>query len=163
MYKTGDLVRFLPNLELECLGRIDFQVKIRGFRIEPGEIEAVFDEQTSVRVSVVVAYPDASGEQALAAYFVPEQFEDATQIGAIREHLRSKLPAYMMPSAIIPLETMPLTPNGKIDRKALPVPTDSDAAQMSEDYVEPRNDFEISLTAVWQRVRSLSGSRIPKV
>ncbi|MFF7459704.1 amino acid adenylation domain-containing protein, partial [Kitasatospora sp. NPDC008115] len=121
MYRTGDLVRWNRDGELEYLGRSDDQVKIRGFRIEPGEIEAVLQEQPGISQAVVIARRDQPGGARLVAYAVP-----VTTAGfsaeRIREHLRAVLPAHMVPAAVVALDRMPMTPNGKIDRRALPAP-----------------------------------------
>src|SRR5437762_2304255 len=126
MYKTGDLGRWLPDGNIEFLGRTDFQVKIRGYRIELGEIEARLAEYPGVREAVVIAREDRSGEKRLVGYYVCEEVSDASQamVGAeqLRGHLAGKLPEYMVPAAYVRLETLPLTMNGKLDRKALPEP-----------------------------------------
>src|SRR6185437_6847055 len=118
LYKTGDLCRYLPDGNIEYLGRLDQQVKIRGFRIELGEIEAVLGGHPAVRESVVVAREDVPGEKALAAYLVVREGMAPT-VTELREHLLKQLPDYMVPAAFVELAKLPLTPNGKIDRKAL--------------------------------------------
>ncbi|MEO0489403.1 MAG: amino acid adenylation domain-containing protein, partial [Cyanobacteria bacterium J06659_2] len=120
LYKSGDLARYLPDGNLEYLGRIDHQVKLRGFRIELGEIEAVLNRHNQVQQSVVVLREDSPGDKRLIAYFVGD---DTLEKEYLYIHLKAQLPDYMVPSAIMPLASLPLTPNGKIDRQALPAPT----------------------------------------
>ncbi|HWP42254.1 MAG TPA: amino acid adenylation domain-containing protein, partial [Blastocatellia bacterium] len=121
LYKTGDLARWTAGGELEYLGRIDHQVKVRGFRIEPGEIESVLSQHPAVREAVVVAREDASGSIALVGYVVCESGATPT-ITELRSHIKEKLPEYMVPSALVLLDRLPMTPNGKIDRARLPEP-----------------------------------------
>ncbi|MDV3438226.1 non-ribosomal peptide synthase/polyketide synthase [Pseudomonas otitidis] len=145
LYRTGDLARQREDGVIEYAGRIDHQVKIRGLRIELGEIEARLQEQDAVREAVVVAADGPSGKQ-LVAYLVPEQ---ADALDAIKAHLAAVLPDYMVPSQWVLLERMPLSPNGKLDRKALPKP---DMAQSNRDYVAPESELEQRLAAIWQEV-----------
>jgi thioesterase domain-containing protein/acyl carrier protein len=169
LYKTGDLVRWLPDGNLEYLGRIDLQVKVRGFRIELGEIENALNSHAQVNDAVVLAKDGASGDKRLIAYVVPVvSNEDASLVAqdeseaaivarhalieGLRQHLGRTLQDYMVPAAFVLLDSLPLTPNGKIDRKALPEP---DAAQQQAAYVAPRNDLEQQLCAVWQEVLGL--------
>jgi len=146
VYRTGDLARWRPDGSLECLGRADHQVKVRGFRIELGEVEAALARHPSVREAAVVAREDAAGEKALAAYVVPG--EGMPPVAAIRKWLLGVLPEYMIPSTIATLDAMPLTPNGKVDRNALPEP-DSGRADQGATYVPPRGPVEDALVEIW--------------
>src|ERR687886_88576 len=120
LYKTGDKARYLSDGNIEFLGRIDNQVKIRGFRIELGEIEAALTSHPAVRETVVIVREDIPGDKRLVAYIVPIQVPPTYR--ELRHFLLQKLPDYMVPNAIVVLSTMPLTPNGKVDRRALPEP-----------------------------------------
>ncbi|HEU5373874.1 MAG TPA: amino acid adenylation domain-containing protein [Ktedonobacteraceae bacterium] len=153
LYRTGDLARFLPTGELEHLGRLDYQVKIRGFRIELGEIEAVLSEHSSVRQAVVVAREDTPGNKLLVAYIVLADGEAPT-ITTLRGFLKERLPDYMVPAAFIPLDKMPLTPNNKIDRRALPAP-DASSRLQGEEFVAPRTPTEEQLAAIWAELLGL--------
>ncbi|MER2370200.1 amino acid adenylation domain-containing protein [Photorhabdus laumondii] len=144
VYKTGDLARYTTEGSLVYLGRNDYQVKLRGHRIELGEIEQVINLFPQITRSVVVALNDQQTQQYLAGYVVAEQQID---IDALRQHLEQKLPAYMLPRAIIQLETLPLTLNNKIDRKALPTPQDSDIAVKAS--TPPIGETEAALAAIW--------------
>jgi amino acid adenylation domain-containing protein len=145
IYKSGDLVRWLPGGELEYLGRIDHQVKIRGFRIEPGEIESRLSGYEGIEEAVVISKEDEKGDKYLCAYFVAG---DEVSIPGLREYLPGYLPEYMVPSYFIRLEKIPLTPNGKLDRKALPGP----GFKSGEDYTAPRNEVEKKLVEIWSEV-----------
>jgi hypothetical protein len=122
LYRTGDRVRYLSNGNLEFLGRVDHQVKIHGFRVEPGEIESVLRGHVAIDQAVVVLHHDRHGENRLAAYVVCEEKSVAPSNGELREYVRQKLPAYMVPAAIVQVSAIPLTANGKIDRNGLPEP-----------------------------------------
>src|SRR5690349_14019028 len=122
LYRSGDLVRRLPNGDIEYLGRIDQQVKIRGYRIELGEIEAALNQHEAVRDDAVIVREDAPGEKRLVSYLVPAG-SAALEVEGLREFLRLKLPDYMIPSAFVVLQEIPLTPNGKVDRRKLPAPS----------------------------------------
>lgn len=150
LYKTGDLARYLPDGNIEYLGRIDHQVKIRGFRIELGEIEAILSQHPSVHSVVVTAIVDTLGTQRLVAYIVP-QLSTAPTVSELRQFLRAKLPEYMVPSAIVMLESLPLTPNGKVDRRALPTP-DTNNFSVQADFVPPLDIVEHKLTEIWAEV-----------
>jgi acyl-coenzyme A synthetase/AMP-(fatty) acid ligase len=147
MYWTGDLARYRPDGVIEFLGRVDQQVKIRGYRIELGEIEALLDGHPGVRMSAVVLREDTPGDQRLVAYVVPEG--DAPTDAALRGRLREGLPEYMLPGRFISLARMPLTPNGKIDRKALPAPKDSAPATRGA-MVPPANELERAIAQCWE-------------
>ncbi|HEU4562474.1 MAG TPA: amino acid adenylation domain-containing protein [Longimicrobium sp.] len=147
MYRTGDLGRVLPDGDLECLGRMDHQVKVRGFRVEPGEIETVLMAHPAVREAAVVAWDDR-GEKRLAAYVVSDGAHPSAS--ELREHVRSHLPEYMVPDAMTFLDELPHTPNGKVDRLALPEPHPDRAA--SGEYVPPRTADEAALARIWAEV-----------
>jgi len=149
LYRTGDSARYRPDGQLEYLGRHDRQVKIRGFRIEIGEIEAALNGHPQVRESAVIVREDVPGEKRLVAYVVGDATEP-TEVGEIREALRQKLPDYMMPSSLVLLETMPLTSNGKIDRRALAA-TDR-ARATNQEFVAPRNSVERKLAEIWSEL-----------
>ena len=149
VYRTGDLARFLPDGSIECLGRIDHQVKLRGFRIELGEIEAVLTESPAVSEAVVIAREDVPGEKRLVAYLVLAPAPQAT--ADLRSHLRSRLPDYMVPSVFVFLDTLPLTANGKVDRKALPLP-EAERSNVAGAFVAPRTDLEQRVSLVWKDI-----------
>ena len=146
LYKTGDLGRYLPDGNIEFLGRTDFQVKIRGFRIELGEIEAQLAEYPGVREAVVVALEDVAGEKRLVGYYTADSSAEVS-VEALRAHLLSLLPEYMVPAAYVPLESLPLTSNGKLDRKALPAP--DGGAYASRAYEAPADEIEKALASIW--------------
>ncbi|MBE4753769.1 AMP-binding protein, partial [Corallococcus sp. ZKHCc1 1396] len=146
LYRTGDKVRWLDNGELEYLGRVDFQLKLRGFRIEPGEIESVLTSHPSVREAVVALRED-SGK--LVAYFVPHA-DPSLDAASLRDFLKQRLPDFMVPSAFVSLEAIPLTSSGKVDRKALPSP--EGALPASVEYVAPRSETEQKLAVLWSEV-----------
>jgi hypothetical protein len=148
LYKTGDLARYLADGKIEYLGRLDHQIKIRGFRIELGEIESALSIHPSVRETVVIAHESVTGDKRLAAYLVLSADAD---ISELRNHLRERLPEYMVPSDFVLLDRLPLTPNGKVDRRALPVPERS-ARDAKESYVAPRTPVEQMLAEIWGEV-----------
>ncbi len=150
MYKTGDLARYLASGEIEFAGRTDDQVKIRGYRVELEEIEAVLGSHPGVREVVVIARENASGEKNLVAYVVPSR-EQVPTASELRSYLKQKLPHYMVPSAFVLLEAMPKTPNGKVDKRAMPAPKQSDFAETQE-YVAPTDELETQLTKIWETV-----------
>jgi amino acid adenylation domain-containing protein len=149
LYKTGDLARFLPDGNIEYLGRMDHQVKLRGFRIELGEIEAVLKTHVTVRDCVVVAREDRPGDKRLVAYLVAAAGQTLT-VGDLRSYLKDRLPEYMVPSAFLVLDKMPLSANGKLDRKALPAP--DTIGTSSQAYVEPRTPTEEIVAGIWAEI-----------
>lgn len=149
LYRTGDLARYRSDGKIEFLGRIDHQVKLRGFRIELGEIEAMLEAHSAVRQAIVLAQETDAGK-CLVAYVVAEAAADLT-VSELRRFLQQRLPDYMLPSAFVFLEKLPLNPNGKIDRQALPSP-DGARPNLQQAYVAPRNTLEYGLAQVWQDV-----------
>ncbi|MCP5050709.1 MAG: amino acid adenylation domain-containing protein, partial [bacterium] len=168
MYRTGDLARWLPDGEIEFLGRIDHQVKIRGFRIELGEIETQVRRHPHIRETVVTANGPAGADRYLCAYYVPAEgdyipaeggyvpAEGEIDISMFRDFLSNRLPDYMIPSYFIPLEKIPLTPNGKIDRNALPIPH----LQPAGHYTPPVDELERTLVTLWAGVLDLDHETI---
>jgi amino acid adenylation domain-containing protein len=167
-YRTGDLARYQPDGNIEFLGRLDNQLKIRGHRVEPGEIEAVLNQHPGVREAVVVTRDDATqavdsenpkskiknlkSDRRLVAYVVPHK--EQPSLSELRKFLQSKLPEYMVPSIFVPLETLPLTPNRKVDLDRLPLPGSS-RPQQSQALVEPRTDIEELVAQAWRQVLNL--------
>jgi amino acid adenylation domain-containing protein len=153
LYKSGDLARYLPNGDIEYLGRIDHQVKIRGFRIELGEIEAIISQYLGVRETVVIVSEDSANSQRIIAYVVPQK-EQTLAISELRSFLKSKLPNYMIPAVFIILEAIPLTANGKVDRKALPT-LNIVRPELEKTYIEPQTKVEKELANIWAEVLNL--------
>ena len=151
LYRTGDLARFLPDGNIEFLGRIDHQVKIRGFRVEPAEIESALKQHPSVKHTVILPYEDKSGEKRLAAYVVSPKNLKTEELRAV---LLQQLPEYMVPSAFIILEALPLTPNGKVDLRALPAP-EQEQSKAERAFITPRNSAEETLVSIWKEVLKL--------
>jgi amino acid adenylation domain-containing protein len=153
LYRTGDLARYLPDGTIECLGRIDHQVKVRGFRIELGEIETALGQHPGVRENVIVAREDAPGQKRLVAYVSPVSGKPPS-VSELRKHLGKTLPDYMVPSLFEFLDALPRTPNGKVNRNALPAP---DAGNLKRDkaFVAPRNPMEQNLADIWAQVLGL--------
>ncbi len=150
LYRTGDLARYLPDGNIEFIGRIDHQVKIRGFRIELKEIESVLIQHPGVQQVVVLIREDEPGNKYLVSYILPNQESPAT-VRDLRRFLKEKLPEYMIPSAFILLETLPLTPNGKVDHQALPV-LDTARPELEETFVPPKTHTEKILAEIWKQV-----------
>jgi amino acid adenylation domain-containing protein len=148
MYRTGDLGRWRHDGMLECLGRTDFQVKVRGYRIELGEIETTLASHPAVAQAVVVARPGPGGEKQLCAYVIPRHGESPTG-SELRKHARVKLPDYMVPPTYLTVEAFPLTPNGKIDRRALPAPQTMASAEPDAAFTPPSTPTEVALAEVW--------------
>lgn len=146
LYKTGDLARWQADGNLEFLGRIDFQLKIRGFRVEPEEIEQQLLAIDSIKEATVLGKEGKNGEKYLCAYIVSEGTADQAQI---QEKLARRLPDYMVPSRFVFMSKLPLTPSGKVDRKALPDPEES-AGRV--DYAPPQNEIEKALAGIWENV-----------
>jgi acyl carrier protein len=145
MYDTGDLVRRLPDLTLEFLGRIDEQVKIRGFRVEPAELEVALRRHPAVTDAVVVVREETPGDPRLVAYCA---VDGAPTMDELRRHLADWVPEFMLPSAIVTLDTLPRTPSGKVDRLALPDP----AQAVESEYVAPHSPLEETVAAIWADV-----------
>jgi len=153
LYKTGDLARYRPDGSIEFLGRIDHQVKLRGFRIELGEIEAVLSAHPAVQQAVVALSEATLGGPRLVAYVVARDGRELS-VEALRAHLKQQLPEYMVPSAFVYLDALPQTPNGKLDRKALPAP-DQERPDLQEAYTAPRTPIEEILTEIWAELLGL--------
>ena len=151
LYRTGDLVRWRADGALDFIGRIDHQVKIRGYRIEMGEIEAALCDLEKVEQAVVVAREDEAGEKRLVAYVAARKEIEPQEL---RDSLKQNLPEYMIPADFVVLESMPLTPNGKVDRRALPAPV-KDMLRSKHDYVAPRTATESQLTQIWSEILGL--------
>jgi amino acid adenylation domain-containing protein len=157
LYRTGDLAKYLPDGNVQYLGRTDFQVKVRGFRIELGEIESVLAKHSAVRQAVVAAREDTPGDKRLVAYIVPKPGQHVSLIDA-RAYLKQTLPDYMLPTGLVALEALPLTPNGKVDRKALPKP---DAAKAASGLAAPRRgEVETKLAMIWQEVLGIESVNV---
>jgi amino acid adenylation domain-containing protein len=158
LYKTGDLVRYLPDGNIEFIGRIDDQVKIRGFRIEPAEIEATLERHPTVRRAVVLAREDTADDPStqpgtgkrLVAYLAVDP-EQALEPAHLRAYLKEKLPSYMIPESFVLLDSLPLTPHGKVDRRSLPAPRQFESEPI-KDFVAPRTVAEKALAKIWAEV-----------
>lgn len=162
LYRTGDLARYLPDGSIEFLGRLDHQVKVRGFRIEPGEIEALLLTHTAIEKAVVLVREDVPGDKRLVAYVVAEPQHagltaELTELTSeLRHYLKSKLPEHMLPSAFVLLEDLPLTPGGKLDRRALPSVEEARPA-LDEIYQTPRTPVEEIVANIWGTILRLDG------
>ncbi|HKS26460.1 MAG TPA: amino acid adenylation domain-containing protein [Pyrinomonadaceae bacterium] len=150
LYRSGDRARFLESGELEYLGRLDNQVKIRGFRVELGEIESALREHEEVKDCVVLMREDVAGDKRLVAYLVLREQESEPDASVWRSYLQQRLPEYMVPQAFVALEKMPLTASGKVDRRALPAP--SEERVTGREYVAPRNNVEEEISRIWSEV-----------
>ncbi len=152
MYRTGDRARYLPDGNIEFLGRIDQQVKIRGYRVELGEIEAILAEDKTVQDVAVILREDTPGDKRLVAYVVPADGQvEEVNFTPLRDFLRERLPSYMVPTAFVPLAKIPLNPNGKVDRKALPLPEYGRSTTAAE-FVAPTTPLETEIAAIWADV-----------
>ncbi|HPZ09328.1 MAG TPA: amino acid adenylation domain-containing protein, partial [Candidatus Eremiobacteraeota bacterium] len=149
MYKTGDLARWLPDGNIELLGRIDNQIKLRGFRIEPEEIEKVILQQDTIRAAIVVDYDDSGGQKYLCAYIISDK---EINIRNLKLELSKELPDYMIPLYIIQIDKIPLTINGKVDRKALPVP---DFIDRTVNYIPPETEIQKKLSDIWSEILNI--------
>jgi acyl carrier protein len=148
LYKTGDKARYLPSGNIEYIGRIDNQVKLRGFRLELGEIETQLEQHPQIKQAVVEVVEDETNHQRLVAYLVAKQ-NDLPTSKELRSYLTERLPQYMIPGIFVPLESFPLTPNGKIDRHALPIPEITIDRQLT---ITPRNQIESNLVDIWTEI-----------
>jgi amino acid adenylation domain-containing protein len=153
LYRTGDLARRLPGGELEYLGRIDHQVKIRGFRIELGEIESVIAEHSAVKDCVVIAREDTPGDKRLVGYVATNA--TPALVEELRAKLKDRVPEYMVPAAFVLMPNLPLTQNGKVDRKALPAP-DTSRPALETEYTEPEGELENEIAGIWKRLLRIS-------
>jgi acyl carrier protein len=153
MYRTGDLARYLPDGRLECLGRVDHQVKVRGFRVELGEVEGALAPHPAIKEVVVFAEEVAAGDKRLVAYVVYKPDESLTA-SELRRFARTTLPEYMVPSFFVKLDRIPLTPNGKVNRRALPGPFQGMGSELER--VPPQTPTEHRIADIWQRVLGIS-------
>lgn len=153
LYKTGDLGRYLADGNIEFLGRLDQQVKIRGYRIELPEIEAVLNQYPDVQEAIVVAQEDIDTHHRLIAYIVPQK-EQVPTVDILHSFLKNFLPDYMLPSVFVMLKALPLNPNGKVDRQALPIP-DQERPNLEAAFVPPSTPIEVALAEIWSQVLSI--------
>ncbi len=151
LYRTGDLASYQPDGTVVVIGRLDHQVKVRGFRIELGEIETVLSQHPSVGQAVVVVREETPGDKRLVAYVVPQAGEPAPSIEELQHQVQQRLPAYMVPSAFMMMEAFPLTPNGKIDRRALPAP-DTSRTDGARTFVAPKTFLQHQLATIWEEL-----------
>jgi acyl-coenzyme A synthetase/AMP-(fatty) acid ligase/acyl carrier protein len=149
LYRTGDLVRYREDGAVEFVGRVDQQVKLRGFRVELGEVEAVLSTYPGVASAVVLLREDEPGEKLLVAYLTPKETVEALRSGELRDYVKGKLPEYMVPSAFVVMQALPLTAHGKVDRKALPAP---ERGVLNGEFVAPRTDVERALAEIFSKV-----------
>jgi len=150
LYRTGDLGRYRPNGLLEILGRVDDQIKVRGIRIELGEIATILGQHPNVQQQVIIAHKQSDFEKILVAYIVFRQ-PTTESIHELRQFLKQKLPDSMIPSIFMPLEAIPLTANGKVDRRALPAPSLA-ATETAQGFIAPRDDLELQMTKIWENI-----------
>jgi non-ribosomal peptide synthetase component F/methionyl-tRNA formyltransferase/acyl carrier protein len=154
LYRTGDLARYRPDGDIEFLGRIDHQVKIRGYRIELGEIETLLQQHPAVREAVVLSREDTPGDNRLVAYIIANQNQKLSS-SELRDYMKQKLPEFMVPSHFVALDSFPLTPNRKIDRKALPAPGQVQIESQIP-FVPPKNELEQTIANIWQELLNIS-------
>jgi len=159
MYRTGDLARWLPNGQLQFLGRVDTQIKLNGYRVEPGEIEAAIQQHPQVQTSAVVLKQSPEKTSVLVAYVVPGPQQQAPSATQLRQHLAAHLPAHMLPQYVVPLPKLPLTTNGKLNVAQLPNPTQS-AEQAGTPYVEPRTEAQRQLASLWAQVLNMPQEQV---
>ena len=150
IYKTGDLVKYHPDGNIEYFNRLDNQIKLRGFRIELGEIEAVIGTYPVIKQTIAGIKEIGLGDRRLICYYI-SQNDVTIDVGDLRSHLRKKLPEYMVPQHFIELEEFPLTPAGKIDRKVL-ISREWNTSAQEENYIAPQDELEVQLTEIWQEV-----------
>jgi amino acid adenylation domain-containing protein len=153
IYNSGDIARFLTDGRIEFLGRADDQVKIRGFRVEPGEVEALLEQHPGVKEAVVTAMENAIGDKQLVAYVVRDP-QLAPSISHLIRFMRERVPDYLIPSALVDLDSLPLSPNGKVDRRALPMPEGA-RPQLEKSFVAPRTPIEETIAGIWQKILGL--------
>jgi acyl-coenzyme A synthetase/AMP-(fatty) acid ligase len=157
LYRTGDRARWLTSGNIEYIGRRDGQVKMRGYRIELGEIEAILKEHVGVKSAVVALREDAPGDKRLVSYVVWAENQPGSLLtGELSHYIRKRLPYYMTPSAFVVLESLPLTPSGKIDRKALPAPS-TFRPQLLVPYFAPRDGIETTIAGIWEEALGIKG------
>jgi bacitracin synthase 3 len=156
IYRTGDMAKWLPDGSLELIGRKDHQVKIRGFRIEPGEIEAQLIKYNDIKETVITVHESENGEKSLCAYIVPEEGCTAIEVTELREFLAGKLPDYMIPAYFVQLDKLPLSPNKKVDRGALPLPEIKAAVE----FTAPAHEVEKKLAVIWSEVLGMDENTI---
>ncbi|HJR08158.1 MAG TPA: amino acid adenylation domain-containing protein [Pyrinomonadaceae bacterium] len=151
LYQTGDIGRYLPDGTLKIIGRADEQVKVRGYRIELSEIEAVLGTHPAIKETVVLASENAAGDRRVVAYVVADQTESALSVNDLRDYMKERLPEYMIPAVFVLLDELPLTTNGKVNRRALPAP-DLERAEAGDAFVAPRDFLEQPLIKIWEEV-----------
>ncbi|MBK7992399.1 MAG: amino acid adenylation domain-containing protein [Blastocatellia bacterium] len=150
LYRTGDLARYLPDGNIDFLGRIDHQVKLRGFRIELGEIEVLLAQHPEIKECLAIIQADQPENKKIIAYFIP-QLKNSPSINKLRQYLSEKLPEYMIPSTFVPMESWPLTPNGKINRRALPIPT-TERPLLKDSYLSPTTETEAKIISIFSQL-----------
>lgn len=150
LYRTGDLGRFLPDGDIELQGRVDRQIKVRGIRIEPGEIETVLNDHENVREAVVIVREDTPGDQRLVAYVVLRQPDNN-----LRAFVKTRVPDHMVPASFVVMDKLPVTPNGKVDYDALPIPDETSFDSIKE-FVAPRTPIEETLAQIWKEILGIT-------